>query len=476
MAKRAGSFTWSKGAFYLAAVIGIWASAAAAAESETDSTSTTASADSIKFARPVVHLVKVQTVGTQGEMIDPGISAFIERAVRDADAAKVDAILFEIDTFGGRVDAATLIKDAILDAEPLTIAFIDRQAISAGALISLACDQIVMVAGAEIGAVTPVTGSGEKAEQKIVSAMRAEMRATAEATGRDSEIAEAMVDESIDIPGFSNVVGRPATLTTAEALHYGIADETAESVEEVLRIYDLQDAVIVEVDINWAERVVRFLTNPIITSILMSVAIFGLIAEVRTPGWGLGGTMALLALALFFGSHLVVHLAEWDELLLFVVGLILLLVEIAFIPGFGLVGLAGILCMVASLLLTRLPSAQWWQIEDISGIVGQMAISMIVAIVASVAMLKALPRFAVFNRLVLGSRTPASEGYVSAPTEQDSDLIGREGVALSELRPVGVGLFDGKRIDIIAEGEFIEAQSAVKIVEARGNRTVVRPA
>jgi membrane-bound serine protease (ClpP class) len=476
MAKRAGSFTWSKGAFHLAAAIGIWASAAAAAESETDSTATAASADSIKFARPVVHLVKVQTVGTQGEMIDPGISAFIERAVRDAAAAKVDAILFEIDTFGGRVDAATLIKDAILDAEPLTIAFIDRQAISAGALISLACDQIVMVAGAEIGAVTPVTGSGEKAEQKIVSAMRAEMRATAEATGRDSEIAEAMVDESIDIPGFSNVVGRPATLTTAEALHYGIADETAESVEEVLRIYDLQDAVIVEVDINWAEHVVRFLTNPIITSILMSVAIFGLIAEVRTPGWGLGGTMALLALALFFGSHLVVHLAEWDELLLFVVGLILLLVEIAFIPGFGLVGLAGILCMVASLLLIRLPSAQWWQIEDISGIVGQMAVSMIVAIVASVAMLKALPRFAVFNRLVLGSRTPASEGYVSAPTEQDGDLIGREGVALSELRPVGVGLFDGKRIDIIAEGEFIEAQSAVKIVEARGNRTVVRPA
>ena len=476
MAKRAGSFIWPKGAFHLAAAIGIWASAAAAADGETDSTATTASVDSIKSARPVVHLVKVHTVGTRGEMIDPGISAFIERAVRDADEAKVDAILFEIDTFGGRIDAATLIKDAILDAEPLTIAFIDRQAISAGALISLACDQIVMVEGAEIGAVTPVTGSGEKAEQKIVSAMRAEMRATAQATGRDSEIAEAMVDESIDIPGFSDVVGRPATLTTSEALHYGIADETAESVEEVLRIYDLQDAIIIEVEINWAEHVVRFLTNPIITSILMSVAIFGLIAEVRTPGWGLGGTMALLALALFFGSHLVVHLAEWDELLLFVVGLILLLVEIAFIPGFGLVGLAGILCMVASLLLTRLPSTQWWQIEDISGVVGQMAVSMIVAIVASVAMLKALPRFAVFNRLVLSSRTPASEGYVSAPTEQDSDLIGREGVTLSELRPVGVGLFDGKRIDVIAEGEFIEAQRAVKIVEARGNRTVVRPA
>ena len=456
------------------ATLGIWV-AAVAAEGETDSTEVgTAVPDSVD--RPVVHLLKVHTVGTQGEMIDPGISAFIERAVKEADEAKVDAILFEIDTFGGRIDAATIIKDAILDAEPLTIAFIDRQAISAGALISLACDQIVMVEGAEIGAVTPVTGTGEKAEQKIISAMRAEMRATAQATGRDSEIAEAMVDESIDIPGFSDVVGRPATLTTSEALHYGIADETAETVDEVLRIYDLEDALVVEAEINWAEHVVRFLTNPIVTSILMSVAIFGLIAEVRTPGWGLGGTMALIALALFFGSHLVVHLAEWDELLLFVVGLILLGVEIAFIPGFGLVGLGGILCMVASLLLTRLPPSDWWRIDDISGIVGQMAISMIVAIIASVVLLKALPRFAAFNRLVLGSRTTASDGYVSAPTEHDSELIGREGVTLSELRPVGVGLFNGKRVDIIAEGEFIEEQTSVKIIDARGHRIVVRPA
>ncbi len=428
--------------------------------------------------KPIVHLLKVHTVSTQGEMIDPGITAFIERAVQDASEAEVDAILFEIDTFGGRVDAATVIKDAILDAEPLTIAFINRQAISAGALISLACDQIVMVSGAEIGAVTPVTGGGDKADEKIVSVMKASMRGTANRTGRDPEIAEAMVDESIDIPGFSEVVGRPATLTTAEALHYGIADETAETIEEVLEIYDLQDAEIVEVRINWAEQVVRFLTNPIVTSILLSVAIFGLIAEVRTPGWGLGGSMAIIALALFFGSHLVIHLAEWEELLLFVVGLVLLVAEVAFIPGFGLVGLAGILCMLASLLLTRLPSTEWWGLwglDEISQIVGQLALSMIAAIVASVILLKSLPRLAAFNRLILGSRTPADEGYVSAPTERDSDLVGQEGVTLSELRPVGVGLFDGRRVDIIAEGEFIDEQTSVKVIEARGSRVVVRP-
>ena len=444
---------------------------AAAALSDTISVDATA-----VERKALVHLLKIQTVDTEGGMIDPGITAFVERAVQDANEAEADAIVFEIDTFGGRVDAATVISDAIIDAEPLTIAFINKRAISAGALISLACDKIVMVKGGEIGAVTPVTGGGTKAEDKIVSAMRAQMRANAQAKGRDPEIAEAMVDEKIDIPGFSEVVGRPATLTTDEALHYGMADETAETLREVLKIYDLGDAEIVEVEINWAEQVMRLLTHPVVTSILLSVAIFGLIAEVRTPGWGLGGSMALIALALFFGSHLVVHLAEWDELLLFVVGLALLVAEVAFIPGFGFVGAAGILCMVASLLLTRLPAYDFWSLDQISSVVGQLALSMIIGIVGAAVVLRSLPKFALFNRLILSSETRAADGYVSAPTEHDETMLGKEGVALTELRPVGVGMFDGRRVDIIAEGEFIPEKSAVKVIEARGSRVVVRPA
>lgn len=426
--------------------------------------------------RPVVHLLEMHTVSTEQEMIDPGITAFVERAIQDADASGVDAIVFDIDTFGGRVDAATVIRDAIIDADALTIAFINKRAISAGALIALACDKIVMVKGGEIGAVTPVSGGGDKAGDKYVSVMRAEMRSTAERTGRDPEIAEAMVDERIEIEGFSNIVGRPATLTTREALAYGIADETTETLHGLLSIYDLEDAEIVKVEINWAEQVVRFLTNPIITSILLSVAVFGFIAEVRTPGWGLGGTMALVALALFFGSHLVVHLAEWDELALFVVGLVLLVVEIAFIPGFGLIGLAGILCMVGSLLLTRLPSYQWWNLDDISGVIGQLALSMIIAIVGSALLLRALPKFALFNRLVLSSQTSSDEGFVGTPTDSDEGLVGQEGTTLTVLRPTGMGMFNGKRLDIIAEGELIEQHTLVKVIEARGNRVIVRPA
>ena len=407
-------------------------------------------------------------------MIDPGIAAFVERVIEQADADGAEVIVFEIDTFGGRVEAATVIRDAILDSKAMTIAFVNKRAISAGALISLACDKIVMTRAGSIGAATAVDASGTKASDKVISYFKAEMRATAERTGRDPKKAEAMVDESIDIAGFSVEVGRPATLTTEQALHYQFADETAENLEELQQIFDIADLEVVNVEVNWAESALRFLTHPIVTSILLAVAMFGLIAEVRTPGWGVGGTLALLALGLFFGSHLVLELAEWNELFLFLVGLALLVIEIAVIPGFGFIGLAGILLMVASLILSQLGTYDFWSLEELSEKVGVLAASLIGAIVLSAAFLRVLPKFAAFNRLILKSETKASEGYVSAPAERD-ELVGQEGVALSFLRPAGVGSFDGKRVDIVAEGEFIPQHTRIKVIEAHGHRVVVRP-
>lgn len=421
--------------------------------------------------RTVYH-VKVHT---EGGMIDPGVAAFVERVVEDARAEGAAAIVFDIDTFGGRVDAATVIRDAILDAEPLTIAFVDKRAISAGALISLACDKIVMTQGASIGAATAVEGAtGEKASDKIISYFRAEMRATAERTGRDPKIAEAMVDDRVEIPGLSEEAGRPATLTTEQALNYQIADETAETLTGVLEIYDLDDARVVGVEPNWAEDFVSFLTHPVISSILLAVGIFGLIAEVKTPGWGVGGTVALVCLGLFFGSHYIVRLAEWDEMILFVVGVGLLVTEIFILPGFGLVGLAGILCITASLLLTQMGDFELWSLEEFAQVVSRLALSLVAAIALAALFLRSLPRIGAFSRLVLQGQTPASEGYVSASTDRDQELVGQEGVTLTYLRPVGIGMFNGQRLEIIAEGEFIESGRPVKILEARGNRLVVR--
>ena len=408
-------------------------------------------------------------------MIDPGVSAFVERVIEDAEANEVDAIVFEIDTFGGRVDAATVIRDAILDSEALTIAFINKRAISAGALISLACDKIVMAQAATMGATTPVDGSGTKASDKVTSYMRAEMRATAERTGRDAKIAEAMVDERVDIPGLSAEAGRPATLTTEQSLNYEMADETAESLRDVLRIYDLGEAEVVSIELNWAEHVVRLLTHPVVTSILLAVAMFGLIAEVRTPGWGLGGTLALVALGIFFGSHLVVKLAEWQELALFALGLGLLLVEVIAIPGFGLVGLAGVGLMLGSLVITQLGDFQLWSVDEIAAVVVRLSASMIGAFVLSLMMLRSLPKMASFNRLVLETETRASEGYVSSSRDGDDEIVGKEGVTVSELRPAGIALIGERRTDVVTDGEFVAVGQTVRVVEARGNRIVVRP-
>ena len=408
-------------------------------------------------------------------MIDTGVSALAERTVELANSEKAAAIIFEIDTFGGRVDAATVIRDAILDSEVMTIAFINKRAISAGALISLACDEIVMTEGGTMGATTPVDGAGTKASDKVTSYMRAEMRATAEKTGRNPKIAEAMVDERVDIPGLSAEAGRPATLTTEQALNYEMVDETAESLEDVLLMYELNGSQIINAELNWAEHIVRILTHPVVTSILLGVATFGLIAEVRTPGWGLGGTLALVALGLFFGSHLVVKLAEWEELALFAVGIGLIIIEVIAIPGFGFVGLVGAGLVLGSVVITQLGNFELWTFDEIASVIARLCISMICAFAFSLIALRSLPKWSAFNRLVLKAETRAKEGYVSSSREEDDEWLGREGTTLSELRPAGIAVIQGKRLDVVTDGEFVAAQQQVKIVEARGNRIVVRP-
>ena len=243
----------------------------------------------------------------------------------------------------------------------------------------------------------------------------------------------------------------------------------------MLSIYDLGEAEIVPIELNWAEHVVRLLTHPAVTSILLAVAMFGLIAEVRTPGWGLGGTLALVALGIFFGSHLVVKLAEWQELALFAVGLGLLLVEVIVIPGFGIAGLAGVGLMLGSLVVTQLGDFQLWNVDEIAAVIVRLSASKVGAFVLSLLMLRSLPRMASFNRLVLETETRASEGYVSSSREED-ELLGKEGVTVSELRPAGIALIDGRRTDVVTDGEFVAVDQAVEVVEVSGNRVVVRRA
>ncbi|MDP3582995.1 MAG: ATP-dependent Clp protease proteolytic subunit, partial [Ignavibacteria bacterium] len=291
---------------------------------------------------------KVYIAYIDGE-IDLGLAPYVKRVVNEAEKNSAKAIIFKINTFGGRVDAATQIKDAILNSRVRTIAFIDKRAISAGALIALSCEKIVMVPGASIGASTVVDQEGKKQAEKYQSYMRSEMRATAEKNGRRTDIAQAMVDETVVVPDLQDDSTKLVTLTTEEAVKFKMADTTLTSIEEIKKIYGLMNEEDVDISSNWAEDIVRFINNPVISSLLIMIGMIGLFTEIKTPGWGLAGTAGVIALALFFGTSYILQLATIWEIIIFVVGVVLLIVEIFVIPGFGIAGFAGIVLMILGL-------------------------------------------------------------------------------------------------------------------------------
>jgi membrane-bound serine protease (ClpP class) len=413
---------------------------------------------------------KVHIAYIDGE-IDLGLAPYIARVVSDAENDNAEAIIFKINTFGGRVDAATQIKDAIIGTDLLTIAFINNRAISAGAFIALSCKKIVMVPGSTIGAATVVNQTGEKQGEKYQSYMRSEMRSTAEKNGRRVDIAEGMVDERIIIPGLVDST-QLVTLTSEEAVKYGIADTLAENMDEVFALYNLQNAEKIYQKSNWAEDVVRFLNNGIISSILIMIGIFGLIAEIKSPGWGLPGTAGIIALALFFGSSYILQLASIIEILLFLVGLALLLLEIFVIPGFGVAGISGIILIIVSLFLSMLGADPFLDFNAVSFAIIKLTVGFLAALILIFVVARFLPKSNFFKKFILAEEEKADAGYTSRSNL--SDLLGVEGVALTTLRPAGTADFSGRRVDVVADSEYIEHGKPIIVTAVEGMRVVVR--
>ncbi len=421
------------------------------------------------YASLIAQSSKVYVGYIEGD-IDLGLAPYISRTISEAEKNNAVAIIFKINTFGGRVDAATQIKDAILSSKINTVAFINNRAISAGALIALSCQTIVMAPGSNIGAATVVDQTGEKVSEKYQSYMRSEMRSTAERNGRNTEIAQAMVDERIVIPGLTDST-QLVTLTSEEALKYKMADTILTSIDQVLEFIGHKNAEMVKVTSNWAEDVVRFLNNPIISSILIMIGFFGLLAEIKTPGWGVPGTAGLIALALFFGSSYILQLATLVEILMFIGGVVLLLTEIFVIPGFGVAGISGIILIFLSIFLSLIGSGPFITFESISMAIIQIAFAIIVALVLIFLLAKYLPKSSLFNRLVLSDAEKAEEGFVSVSEEQT--LLGKSGVAVTILRPVGVAEIEGKRVEVVSDGEFIQPGTEIKVIKVEGMRVLV---
>lgn len=422
-------------------------------------------------AAETVYIVPIQ--GT----IEKGLAAFVSRVMSEAEEEGAAAIVFDIDTPGGALDAALTVRDAILYSELRTITFINPRAISAGALISLATKHIVMAEGGTIGAATAVDMQGRKASEKVISYFRNEMKATAEKTGRSPRLAEAMVDEDVDIPELAPK-GKLLTLTTEEAVAQGIAEAsiaatgTGERIREVLKHYGLDGAVLRRKSVNWAEQVVRWLTHPIVASLLMSLGFLGLIFEIQSPGWGVGGTVGLICLALFFGSHMLVNLAGWGEVLLFVLGVLLVAADLFFVAGFGLLAAPGFALIVASLFLSLVGRSELWTWQSVGASARPLLFSMALTLVIALWMIKSLPRVTTWNRLVLGAEERSDAGY-RAVSKYD-DLLDATGTSFTPLRPGGTGLIDGRRISVATEGDFIDKDTPIKVVEVEGNRIIVR--
>lgn len=404
-------------------------------------------------------------------VIEMGLAPFVERSIREAQKAGARAVILDIETPGGRVDAAERIVDAVSNAEIPVYAFVNVRAFSAGALISLASRQIYMRPGAVIGAATPVTGEGVKAPEKIVSAMRSEMRALAEARGLDPRVAEAMVDEDIVIEGVKER-GKLLTLTTSEAVRLGYAREVADWDALVVAL-GLQNAPVRDAQINWAERAVRFLTHPMVAPMLLSIGFLGLIMEIKTPSFGVAGAVGAGALAAFFGSHLLLGLAGWEELILLAAGILLIAAEMFVIPGFGIAGIGGVLAILAAFYLSMVSHLA--TPGDYIQALGVFSLSLIVVIVAGWALLRHLPRSGRFTRsgLMLGDATSRETGYLSA--EIRPELVGAVGIALTDLRPAGTGRFGDERVDIVSGANWISAGTPIRVVRSDGYRHVVEP-
>lgn len=429
-----------------------------------------------------VYLIPIE------DQIEPALLYVIRRGVAEASASEANAIIFTMNTPGGRVDITREILEIIRKIDVPVYTFVKRDAYSAGAIIALSTT-IYMAPGSVIGAATPMlmgpTGGpqdlNEDVSEKMKSAVAAMVRTAAEQGGHDPELAEAMVRKDVEYKVGTNVVskvGELLTLTDSEAK--GILSEgTVETVEELLKEIGLEGASIKELDVTPAERLARVIAA--IAPILLMIGLGGIYLEIKTPGFGLPGIGGAAALALFFFGHHIAGLAGMEDVVLFFIGFALLIVEIFITPGFGVLGISGIALILISLL-----NAMSWTVPGewlpafsgdgatIDKAILKLALGMAGAAVVGTTIGHFLPKSRAIRPLVLNQSTDRDSGFTTA--HDHSDLIGKEGIAEMNLHPSGRALFDGERINVITRGEFIEKGSGVKITEAHGSRIVVEKA
>ena len=414
-------------------------------------------------AQTLVYHLKV------ADDIDPRTNRYTELGLQEAQDEQADLIILELDTYGGALNDADEIRTRILNLDIPIYAFINKDAASAGALISIACDSIYMAPGSSIGAATVVTGEGEAAPDKYQSYMRSIMRSTAEATGRNPQMAEAMVDEDIDLDSVATE-GKVLTLSVSEALKYNFCEGQLNSLEEILERNQITDYQVVSFDLSTTDRIIALFLNPFLSGILILVIIGGIYFELQTPGVGFPIFASIIAAILYFTPYYLNGLAENWEIALFFLGIALLALEVFVIPGFGVAGVLGLICTLGSLILVMLNN----DLLDFTLVKGDrifiaVGVTLISLCMVVILMFVAGVRLAnshFFKRIALQDTQDTSQGYTSRVIKEA--MIGKKGVAHTILRPSGKVQIDETIYDAATRGEYIAQGEPIEVVSDEG--------
>ena len=401
--------------------------------------------------------------------IDPSSQRLVTTGLEKAREAHADYVILDLDTYGGAVNAADSIRSAILRYEKPVVAFVNMQAASAGALISIACDSIYMKTGSSIGAATVVSQTGEVMPDKYQSFMRGMMRATAEATGRDPKIAESMTDTA-------NVL----SLTPTEAIAVGFCEGICETEFEVAeKIVGGNGFVIknMEDDMTWLDKLIQLLLNPLLQSIFMMMIIGGIFVEIRTPGIGLPLVTAIVGALLYFAPAYIGHLAQSWEILLFVVGLLLIAVEIFVLPGFGICGISGIIAVITALAFSMVDNIEFFHwdgtlnLRPIIQPLGIVVLSAAAAIFGSVWIVRKLYDTRSFDRIALRQEMKSEEGFTGVVSGLE-ELVGQSVTVFTDMRPGGKVITSDGRIHeaTLKFGGFVSKGETLRVVSAEQGR------
>jgi len=442
----------------------------------------------------------VYVIPIKGE-INRSMVVFLRRSIDIAIQKGAKLIVFDINTFGGRVDSAlqiTTLIGSIRKAD--TVAYVTTGAEdlgvswSAGALICFSCTRIYMAPGTSIGAAAPVTigpEGTEMASEKVVSAVRAQMAALAEKNGYNTCIAKAMVDSEIEAlkkqaekegkkfePGsVISPSGKLLTLTAFQMEKYGVSSGTVQDIDSLLKKEGFQSSRLAELEQTPADKAVFVLTSSSVTGLIIMIGLVSLFLELTTPGFGIPGTIAIICFAVVFASYTLLGTVKSFELILFLLGLVLLILEIFVIPGFGIAGVLGITFIVASLILSMqgfvIPQFEW-QKQILKKNVLVVLGSLVTSLVTFGVMAYFLPQIKPFSRLTLALEQNPEEGYIVQERKLAESFIGKKGKTVTVLRPSGKAEIDGEVYVVESDGEYIEAGKEVEIIEVSGNRIVVQ--